>query len=100
LGIFTCQDVKSQCIFVAKGLIMEVDKRFLAKELMNVTNIIYLQYGVHLKATLTFLEHLQILNSHYCYHKITQLSHYCYHKITQLDGKSHVPLLDHVLFEQ
>jgi hypothetical protein len=68
---------------------MKVDKRFLAKELMNVTNIIYPQYGVQLEAILTFLEHLQILKSHYCYHKITQL-----------DGKSHVPLLDRVLFEQ
>ncbi len=37
---------KSQCIFVAKGLIIELDKRFLVKELMNVTNIIYAQYGV------------------------------------------------------
>jgi hypothetical protein len=55
---------------------------------MNVTNIIYLQYGVQPKAILTFPKHLQILKSHYCYHKIIQL-----------DGKSHVPLLEHVLFE-
>jgi hypothetical protein len=56
---------------------------------MNVINIIYPQYGVQLEAILTFHEHLQILKSHYCNHKITQL-----------DGKSQVPLLDHVLFEQ
>ncbi len=52
---------------------------------MNVTNIIYLQYGVQPKATLRFPKHLQILKSHYCYHKITQPN-----------GKSYVPLLEHV----
>jgi hypothetical protein len=36
-----CQDVKNQCISITKGLILELDKRFLAQELMNVIGIIY-----------------------------------------------------------
>jgi len=56
---------------------------------MNATNIIYLQYWVQLKVNLTFFDNLQILKSHYCYQKMIQPI-----------GKSHAPLLNHVLLEQ
>ncbi len=36
-----CQDVKNQCIFTAKGLILELDKRFPTQEFMNVIGIVY-----------------------------------------------------------
>jgi hypothetical protein len=36
-----CQDVKNQCIYVVKGLILELDKRFPTQELMNATSIVY-----------------------------------------------------------
>jgi hypothetical protein len=42
--VVVCQDVKKQCTYVIKGLILELDKRFLAHEVMNATNIVYLQY--------------------------------------------------------
>jgi hypothetical protein len=84
-----CQDVKNKCTFATKGLIIELDRRFWAQELINATSIIYLWYWVQLEVALRFLEHLQILKSHYCYYKMTQL-----------DGKLHSPLLDHGLLEQ
>jgi hypothetical protein len=72
-------------------LIIELDRRFLVQELMNATNIIYLQlkYWVQLKVNLTFFENLQIFKSHYYYQKMIQPI-----------GKSDAPLLDHVLLEQ
>ncbi len=39
--VIVCQDVKNQCTFVAKGLILELDRRFLAHELMNANGIVY-----------------------------------------------------------
>jgi len=65
------------------------DRQFVIQELMNATNIIYLQYWVQLEATFTFFENLQILKSHYCNQKMIQPN-----------GKSHAPLPDHVLLEQ
>jgi hypothetical protein len=84
-----CQDVKNKCTFVTKGLIIELDRRFWAHELMNVTSIIYLQYWVQLEVSLRFLEHLQILKSHYCYYKMIQPN-----------GKAHSPLMDDGILEQ
>jgi len=80
---------KDQCIFVAIGLILALDRRFLAQELMNGTSIIYLKYWVQPEVALTFTKHLQNLKSHYYFYKMSQL-----------DGKSYAPLHDHVLFEQ
>jgi phosphatidylserine decarboxylase len=40
--VCVCQNVKDQCIFVAKGLITKLDKQFLTQDLMNVMGIIYL----------------------------------------------------------
>jgi hypothetical protein len=37
-----CQNVKNQCIFVAKGLITKLDIWFLAQYFMNAMGIIYL----------------------------------------------------------
>jgi hypothetical protein len=38
------QNVKNQCTFVAKGLIAKLDTQFPTQDLMNATNIIYLNY--------------------------------------------------------
>jgi len=54
-------------MFFTKGLIIELDRQIVIQELMNATNIIYLQYWVQLEATFTFFENLQIFKSHYCY---------------------------------
>jgi hypothetical protein len=40
--VVVCQDVKNQCTYVIKGLILELDIRFLAHELMSATSIVYL----------------------------------------------------------
>jgi hypothetical protein len=81
--------LKINALFLQKALIIELDRGFIVRELMNATNIIYLQYWVQPESTLTFFENLQIFKSHYCYQKMTQPN-----------GKSHAPLLDHVLLEQ
>jgi hypothetical protein len=44
--VIVCQDVKNQCTYAVKGLILELDRRFLAHEFMNVTSIVYPQYWV------------------------------------------------------
>jgi hypothetical protein len=36
-----CQDVKNQCTYATKGLILELDIRFPAQKLMNATSIVY-----------------------------------------------------------
>jgi len=84
-----CQDVKNQCTSIAKGVTLELDKRFPAHELMNATGIVYPQYWVQLEVALMFPMHLQIFKSHYC----------CW-RLIELDAKSNVGLLGHVLFEQ
>jgi hypothetical protein len=35
------QDVKNQCTYATKGLILQLDIRFLTQELMNATKIVY-----------------------------------------------------------
>jgi hypothetical protein len=37
-----CPNIKDQCTFVAKGLIVALDRRFPAQELMNANGIIYM----------------------------------------------------------
>jgi len=44
--VVVCQDVKNQCTYVVKGLILELDKRFRAQKFMNATGIVYPQYWV------------------------------------------------------
>jgi hypothetical protein len=55
---------------------------------MNANGIVYPQYRVQPEATLMFLVHLQILKSHYC----------CW-RLIEPNVKSHVVLLDHMLFK-
>ncbi len=84
--VIVCQDVKNQCTFTRKGLIFELDRRFLAHELMNANGIVYLQHWVQLEVILMFLTHLQILKLHYCYWRLTEPN-----------AKSDACLLDHVI---
>jgi hypothetical protein len=44
-----------------KGLIKELERRFLVDDLMNEIGIIYFQYWEALDAKMTFLSHLAIL---------------------------------------
>jgi hypothetical protein len=83
-----CQDVKNQCTSTAKGLILELDKRFLAQKLMNTIGIVYPQYWVQPKVALMLPMHLQIFKSHYC----------C-QRLTKPNVKSHEGLSYHVLLE-
>jgi hypothetical protein len=53
-----CQDVKNQCTSIANGLILKLDKRFLAQEFMNAIGIVYPQYWVQPKVALMFPTHL------------------------------------------
>jgi hypothetical protein len=39
--VVACQDVKNQCTSTAKGLILELDRRFSTQELMNAIGIVY-----------------------------------------------------------
>jgi hypothetical protein len=39
--VVVCQDVKNQCTYAIKGLILELDRRFLEHELMSATRIVY-----------------------------------------------------------
>jgi hypothetical protein len=55
---------------------------------MNAIDIVYSQYWLQLEAALMFPLHLHILKSHYC----------C-QKLIEPNAKSHVGLLDEVLFE-
>jgi hypothetical protein len=61
--IVACQDVKDWCTSIDKGLINELEKRFLAQELMKVIGIIYFQYLPQPKVVLTFLHICKILNN-------------------------------------
>jgi len=87
--VCVCQNVKDQCISITKGLITKLDRRFLAQDLMNAIGIIYLQYWLQLEVVSMFLDHLQILKTHYCHAKITQQNGIC-----------HLPLLDVILLQQ
>jgi hypothetical protein len=64
------QNVKDQCIFVAKGFITKLDKWFSAQNLMNPTCIIYPQYWLQPKVISMFPSHLKILKSHFYHVKI------------------------------
>jgi hypothetical protein len=63
--ITMCQGVKDQCIFITKGLITELNKRFSTQELMDDIGIIYLQYWVQVKVAQTFPKRLKILKTHF-----------------------------------
>jgi hypothetical protein len=65
-----CQNVKNQCISVAKGLVAKLDKWFVAQDLMNATGIIYPQYWLQPEVVSMFLGHLQILKTHCCHDEI------------------------------
>lgn len=59
--VVACQDVKDKCIFIAKGLKTELDKRFILQGAMNPIGI---QYWVQPKVTMIIPKHLQIQKSH------------------------------------
>jgi hypothetical protein len=52
--------MKEQCCFVAARLIIDLEKQFLAQELLNAIKVIYLQYWLALEAETIFLGHMAL----------------------------------------
>ncbi len=49
---FACQSIKEQCSGSIKGLISELNRRFITQKVMNA--IVYLQYWLQLDVATTF----------------------------------------------
>jgi hypothetical protein len=50
---FACQSIKEQCSGSTKGLISELNRRFIAQKVMNARSIVYLQYWLQLDVATT-----------------------------------------------
>jgi hypothetical protein len=59
------ESLKRQCSKAATNFIFELERRFLARELLNAIEVIYLQYWLIPKAGTTFSSHLAIIQAHF-----------------------------------
>ncbi len=64
------ESLKHQRSKVVTNLIFELKRRFLAQELLNAIEVIYLQYWLIPKAKTTFSSHLVIIQAHFGHPKV------------------------------
>jgi hypothetical protein len=58
--------VKIQCVCLCNLLIFKLEQRFPNHVLMNALKIIYSHYGLQLDCEFDFVNHLALVEQHYC----------------------------------